>query len=216
MLGDKTVDYSAVLPSFINTAIRDIQRKRFWTAMETYSTFSTVIGQNEYQLNTVAPRYIASEVMKLGAADGAKSLLLHEHSWETFKNRFIRTGEEAENGKPVTFIIHSTQGTSGGQQSLYLFPTPDAVYTVEFWYKQFLPDLVNDGDTNWFTENIPDCIKYRACHLSALFLREDPARWERLFFEVFSAAYSLDAYAKMHKASIGRSQMHDYGVEVDL
>jgi hypothetical protein len=208
---DRTGQMNALAGRFINNALVDIQRRRFWKCMSKLSSFSTVAGTREYPLITHAPRYIASDVMKRrGATADADIVLVKESDWEEFQRRMLDNGETT--GAPLSYIVHVGSNVDNGRQSIWFFPTPNAIYSMEFWHHRMLPELVQDADENWFTEFAHDLVLYRACMLAGVFLQQDITGWQALFEECHQAAVRLDRYESFHRGSIARNRAYDSGV----
>jgi len=209
-MDNRTSAFIAIRGKLINNAIRDIERRRFWSCMGKYSSFSTIAGQEEYQVSTYAPRYIASDVMRRVETDGDVPLV-RDGDWSEFQRR--KLDGTADSGTPLVYIVHTGSTISTGLQSIYFFPTPNAIFSMKFWYHQMLPDLVMDADTNWFTEFMPDVVLYRACLLASAFLNRNPQAWAALFEQTYAEAEKLDAHEKLHKVEIIRRRAMDSEVD---
>jgi hypothetical protein len=62
-------------------------------------------------------------------------------------------------GTPTNYAILGT--------NLWLFPTPNAATSVTFFYRAWLPDLVNATDSNWYTDNAMDYLRFKAAAIIA-------------------------------------------------
>lgn len=211
LVEDRSTMFDNVKGTYINRAIKDIQRRRLWHAMETTVQFSTVADQDSYTLASIgapATRYHLHDLMEL--TDGTNKIEIHkENSWATFRDRRLVAADSASTAstdRPACFILRGA--------SIYWFPTPDAAYVVDWWFHQFLADLSGGTDTNWFTDNVPDVILNRAAILSGAFLRDPGAikEFRRLYEETFKEAWSADNYERYHRTNVNVHQMHDYGI----
>lgn len=89
-----------------------------------------------------------------------------------------REGYSTYTGKPYIFAVVGSQ--------FRFFFAPDQSYTAELEYRQKIPALANDADTNWMLDDHPDAYLYGALLQSAPYLMDD-ARiqvWGNLFTTV--------------------------------
>ena len=70
-------------------------------------------------------------------------------------------------------VIALLLGLSGfGLQNNPKAPTPDAAYTIEMVYRQYVPPLVSNG-TNWLLALAPDLYLYGALLETSPYIKED-------------------------------------------
>lgn len=209
LVEDRSDAFSNVKGTYINRAIKDIQRRRLWHAMETTVQFDTAADQASHTLASIsAQRYHLHDLMEL--TDGTDKIEIHkENSWATFRDRQLVAADAsaaASTERPACFILRGA--------SIYWFPTPDTAYTVDWWFHEFLADLSGGTDTNWFTDNVPDVILNRAAVLSGAFLRDPHAlkEFRKLYEETFTEAWRADHYERSHRTNINVHPMHNYGI----
>src|SRR5207302_1343442 len=70
-------------------------------------------------------------------------------------------------GSPRGFVIF------GSPQSIVLGPFPNATLTYVLTGVQWLPQLVADTDSDWYTINAPDALLYLSCVEGATWLQDD-------------------------------------------
>jgi hypothetical protein len=134
----------------VNAAIRYYDTKRAWFTEERTLTFSTVAAQEDY---TSADNSYIDDLIRI---DGMWSTLSND-KWRICPMDYVeREGLTPPNdsGRPVYYAYTS--------RTIRLWPVPDAVYTVRVlgWYR--LAALVNDSDTNVWTEEAEDLIRHSA------------------------------------------------------
>lgn len=73
--------------------------------------------------------------------------------------------------------------------TLYLAPTPDAVYTMELGYQGRINPLSNTNTTNWYTENASDALLYGCLSEANLFTKnmEDYNIYKQKYVESVAA-----------------------------
>jgi hypothetical protein len=70
----------------------------------------------------------------------------------------VRTSDPDETGIPELYFLWGKEG----RDELWIWPTFDAVYTVQFWYWRIPPDVVKDNDElllprEWHSEIVQYC-----------------------------------------------------------
>ena len=73
--------------------------------------------------------------------------------------------------------------------TLYIAPTPDAVYTIELGYQGRINPLSNTNTTNWYTENASDALLYGCLSEANLFTKnmEDYNIYKQKYVESVAA-----------------------------
>lgn len=140
-------DLAAETASAINSAIRDYAAQRFWFNDTRTITFQTVAGQEFYERAT--SRHALSNLVRIDnliVSDGIGSC----------------PAERVDNDDIETMI--SQQGWPSYyayvDSSIRLFPVPSQVYQIRVTGYARPDPLNNDTDTNDFTENAFDLIRY--------------------------------------------------------
>lgn len=125
------------LDQIINIAYRDVaNRFRFHQSRLLFS-FSTVVGTQSYDLPS-----------------DCRVLLRVRNTTQNYEGKLEKLGDrrvaeitdEETDGTPTQYARYNNK--------LYLYPTPDQIYTLEIYYKQELTDLAADADipvipTSW-------------------------------------------------------------------
>ncbi len=144
-------DLNTQIDLAINRAIHHYEDMRTWFN-ETTDTFATVASQQSY-----------------GTSDGLASDVL-----EIDRVTFTSSSNYVYTLVPRTIQYILDVNTSGStytgdssdwawfQEKIYLYPTPDAAYTITVYYHQSYSDLSADGDSNDWTNNAEDLIESRA------------------------------------------------------
>ena len=132
----------------INAAIRDYASQRFWFNDTRKITFQTVAGQEFYDSlsNPIIP--VLVKIDTLTVSDGISVCPLER--------------EENDNLEVVSFEQGFPSFYSYIDLSIRLIPVPLAVYQVRGTGFARPGDLLNETDTNNFTENASDLIRYSA------------------------------------------------------
>jgi hypothetical protein len=135
----------AIITRAINEALRHIQRIAPARVLEKSVTLNFAAGQQ-----SVALPSDYREVITVVLA--GKPLLRGD--FELMVKAF-----GTSQGAPTNYSILGT--------NLYLFPTPNVATSVSFFYRAWLPDLVNDTDSNWYTDNATDYVRFKAAGIVA-------------------------------------------------
>lgn len=121
------------IKSAIQSAIKHYEIERFWFN-ETTATSSTAVNQDRYPVPLDLIELDTLKVMVNG-----EYWPLERRDWP-----YVNDGYNT-NGPPTDFAIY--------RDELYLYPTPDAVYTLTMAYVKSLSTLTADSDTNeWMTK----------------------------------------------------------------
>lgn len=140
-------DFSAlsasVVDSEINRAIRFYQNKQFWFNED--KTDITLTAGNNVIPNIPADLISELQVNGLTLIDNQVKIDLKKIATNLFMER-----DFDQTGRPYCYTYRN--------QEYLLLPTPQEAYTLEFRWLKLYDDLVNDGDTNDFTDNAEDLI----------------------------------------------------------
>ena len=79
--------------------------------------------------------------------------------------------------------------TNFDDNTLYVAPTPDAVYRIELGYQARINPLTNTNTTNWYTENASDALLYGSLSEANLFTKnmEDYNIYKQKYVESVTA-----------------------------
>lgn len=150
------------VPNLINDAIRSMQRKHNFRAMQQFVTFITTNGNilagsiSDFKEYADRGPYIRKE-------NGANSLM--SAVLPGFDS--VSDVTPIDTGRP--FYIANLLSSNLHDYDFFVRPIPDinsdwadGNYRIGLPYYRYLPKLVSDGDTNWFTENAEDYIVLKA------------------------------------------------------
>lgn len=153
------------VPQLINEALRDLQDQHNFKAMEFDVGYNTVVNTRiignlpsdfkEFRGEPYYVRFLGS-VEKITVA-GNKSSVFGERG----PIDFLTTGA------PIAIVVdYPTDATT---TPLKVFPLPDGLsdyangeYVIVVQYWRYVPALVNDNDTNWFTQRAEEFIVNKA------------------------------------------------------
>jgi hypothetical protein len=156
-------DMTTEIASAINRAIAHYGRERFWFN-EATGSFSTTSGTRAYGSGTL-PSYVQEvDTVELATSSDRWPLVRRGYPYliEVSGNGTSHTGQ------PMDWAWYDGY--------LYLYPTPNATYTIHLSYQVGYTDLTAGTDTNDFTNNAQDLIENRsAWDLSGRLLKDYPA-----------------------------------------
>jgi len=129
------------------TANLDLLINRSWWAVSTefafkekdqLSTFNTVAGQRNYTVVTVLSPLFLEAVQNISVVD--PQTLQHMPVTQMSENFYEENFNEQSTlqAQPTNYFHNDGK--------LYLYPTPDQVYTINIWYMMVLPDLSGSVD----------------------------------------------------------------------
>lgn len=185
-------DLTSVIPTFISLAEAQINREiRHWR-MEDRVTAVLDSQYTALPLNFLEP--IRMSILS-GNTSTMELVGVQEMS-------VLRANALNSSGLPRYFAILD--------QSIEVFPSPDATYSLEMVYYETLNDLASNS-TNWLLTHYPDVYLYGALLHSAPYLQED-ARiqvWATLYQNAVSAI-NLDAERAKTSGSGRRMKIRSY------
>lgn len=152
-------DLSAQIANAINDAIKFYGRERFWFNQSRNITFITVDGQDAYGATdqVLIPNLI--KIDDIFFSD--EKYPLDRYSATDFE---MLTGGSTANGRPCAYTYTDNQ--------IFLYPTPNAAYTLRLYAHYRLPVLA-DGDTNAWTDDAEELIRTHAKQILYLDSLED-------------------------------------------
>lgn len=143
-------DLTTYVTQAINKAIEHYSRYRFWFN-ETTGTLSTVDGTQSYATADGLPSDIAEIDVVTVHQTSTTRLDAVPRTYQWIRTNSTNTALE---DVPSDYAFYASK--------LWLYPTPNAVYTVTISYKKTYSDLSADSDYNDFTTNAQDLIEARA------------------------------------------------------
>ena len=151
---------------YVNQRIRRVTDFYDFSFLRQIVEYQLVEGQKSYSL----PQNFKNDcVFYLRKTNAYKPLYV------TTDYNIIRRFSPEEKGEPAYVLL--------GQKLFSLFPTPDKEYVLHFIYYAYFSDLVNDTDSNYFTETFPQLIIDGVCSdvFSFLFEYEQSKYYEEKF-----------------------------------
>lgn len=162
-------DLTAIIPDWIVSAQKNLERKYNFKGMEAYATGSISVM-------TLALPANYKEMLKFTLKDAGVVYdpLIHKSVAEAFSEYPLP--DEAE-GRPVLFAEDNAQSI------FVLRPTPDKSYTYEQHYYKYLTALSLDADTNWWTNNAYELLLYGALIEGKAYVGDSPdfATWASIY-----------------------------------
>lgn len=147
----KRSDLATQIGVAINRAQEHYEKERFFFN-EASGTFSTVAGQESYGTSDSVPSTIA-EIDEVTLTQTSTNIYpLIKTSFSSIRG--LNVGGTTYRGVPIEYAYYL--------EKFWLYPLPDAVYTVTVYFKKNYTQLSADGDTNDWTEEAEDLIEARA------------------------------------------------------
>jgi len=155
-------DLASQTAAKISDAIGVYATERFWFNVSRSFTFNTVIGQVAYGAADLAtiPDFIRIDAMFLPRAQSIYPLDRYEPA--DFE---VIAGGMAGGGRPTCFTYIDN--------TIRLWPTPTAIYTLRVHAHYALPELANDASSNAWTTEAEHLIRTHAKMLLYLDVLED-------------------------------------------
>src|SRR5262245_52679630 len=142
------------LPSEIQTAvldaIRDHETERFWWNETAIYTLDTIAGQEEYTIALQPPILEFIKIDWLRAQVGNTWYDVIRYPMDDIERLY----SSPSSGQPYDFGYHGN--------TIRLYPTPDNVYPIRISGHYRLIELVNDADSNEWTNAGKNLIRYSA------------------------------------------------------
>jgi hypothetical protein len=174
-------DLTSQIKSAIGDAIEFYSNSRFYFNVTRSLTFNTVIGQRAYGASDLAqiPNIIGIDTMFL--FDGGRPLELDKYETDEFEwLQSTSTG----NGRPCAYTYIDSQ--------ILVWPLPVAVYPIRPHMHYQLDPLVNDTDSNAWTNDAEKLIRCHAKLLLYANVIEDTDGMQRMSVQIQSYKDSLD------------------------
>jgi len=173
-------DLSAIIPDLITIAEMRMNADVVARDMETTATLYTVAGTK-----TVAMPTDVTETRRLAIVSIDPKRVLNFMSPEKLTEDY----PYSTNSIPEVYTV------IGG--NFELGPTPDAVYTLEYTYRQRIPSLSNTNTTNWLLTKWPHVYLYATLVAAAPYLGQDQRIpvWEDQYQKAVQDVNSVDWYS---------------------
>jgi hypothetical protein len=132
-------------------AIRDHDTERFWFNETATYTLNTVDGTDEYTLAAQAPIQEFIKIDKVRTQVGNTWFTLYETTWDEMDEAF----SSPTSGQPMDWAFQ-------GNNQFRIFPTPNAVFPIKIFSHYRMVPLTADGDSNEWTTEAKNLIRYTA------------------------------------------------------
>lgn len=151
------------IPSLVNLAIRELERLHNFKVMET---------RGVQVVSVAGDRAIATLPEDFKEWRGKPFLItnlgtIRDLVWAADINGPQDAFNDQDEGQPQV-LLHAEEDDNGSSQ-IQVWPLPDGLsdysdgeYRLYMPYYRFLPDLVSNSDTNWFTVNAEEFITRKA------------------------------------------------------
>lgn len=185
-------DLTSQIKSAIGDAIEQYSNTRFYFNVTRSLTFNTVVAQRAYGASDLAqiPNIIGIDTMFL--FDGGRPLELDKYEADEFEwLQSTSTG----NGRPCAYTYIDSQ--------ILVWPLPVAVYPIRPHMHYLLDPLVNDTDSNAWTNDAEKLIRCHAKLLLYANVLEDTDGMQRMQVQIQSYMDSL-TYQTTARMATGR------------
>lgn len=198
-LGDRTDLLSALSDSGLSTspianavqsAVSKWEREPFYfNEVYSVSLFNTVVGQEFYTSSAAAAVATMPQMKKLHVLISGNRYPMEPRSWQYLEDISLNANVT---GQPFEYAYFAEQ--------LRFYPIPDNVYPITISAIQRIANLVNDNDTNVWTQDGFDLIRSEAKLILAREVLHDP----QLASEMMAAIYGPGGYLPALKGESAR------------
>lgn len=158
----KNTTINTEIKTAILSAIDDYKDEDFWF-LEGKQTASTVANQETYAIDST---HIEVDSLTITVSSNEYPLILRTFDWY----REVNTNPTTTVGIPTDYAVH--------QGLYYLYPTPNAVYTLTWYGHEILTTLSATTDTNAWMTDAERLIRSRAMYYVYANVLQDPGRAE--------------------------------------
>jgi hypothetical protein len=130
------VDATDPLVDWINAALHEFEEAYDWPFMEGVANQPTVAANTQLTLPADFFKLAKAKVVTAAGANVARSALTYV---PRLKFEDESTFDPFSTGEPSYYTLI-------GMDQMFVWPTPDGVYSIRVFYQKALADLVNDGD----------------------------------------------------------------------
>lgn len=199
---DVPAETEALLDDWVNEALLDAERRHNFQHM--YATESYTTTEDTRKLGDVPDNYKEPRGLPWKLFDDGQTV---EFDWAASESDMIRqygNDNDLDDGEPE-FLLEVYNQTSG-KREFHLYPLPDdnsdysdGDYRIEVPVWLYSPALADEGDTNWFTNQFPFYLIYKATYFGLLFNRDESraSAFNQLAEQMYRNAKSLDKRSKI-------------------
>jgi hypothetical protein len=185
-------DETPLVQSAINFGLHDIQERHLFHCMLTSGTVPISVGTASVPITNISgadvARFIAPVVLYAQDGDG--------HRWFIQRWQFIEDAlaeEDDDSDVPDNWDTYPDY-TYFTSTNINFHPASSVAATLTMWYWREFADLVNEGDSNWFTIHQPELVQLAACARMEAYLYNDQriGVWQKRFEDRFFEARARD------------------------
>lgn len=159
-------DLTSSIPTFVNIAQNKLEKTN-WRRMLYRNTGVVSSG------DTIAIPSNYKETVWLYLLSGGIKYKLNKLTFEELFNKYNSDTQS----QPYDYT------TNWGNDTFILRPYPDTIYTFDFMYYKYTPMLINDTDTNWWTDHAWETLMYGALVVAQRVSGEENVSWKDLYME---------------------------------
>jgi hypothetical protein len=156
-----------LIPIWINRTMQDVCRLHNFSFLKVQETITFYENMNTYDLPATYKDELRIWLQLTNDYKQLQPITLQE-ALELFP-------PATTNAEPMYYRLIDSQ--------YIIYPTPDKNYTGILEYYQYLPELVNDEDTNYITNNYPDVLVNGATWRGMVWLQEGDATLYRALYD---------------------------------
>lgn len=126
------------LDLLINRSWWEIMDKLDFREKEAVSSYNTIVNQRLYAIGTVFGSNVMDAIRKIAIEqeEDEKELVLDQMTLDVYNNLYNNDNTNAA-AQPTHYIRDGS--------SFYLYPTPDAIYSLTLYYQAILADIPSGG-----------------------------------------------------------------------
>jgi hypothetical protein len=170
-VSEPTTDEIADGARALNSVVRkiDVEGRWLWAISNTPSSFTTVAGQQSYDVETDG---LADDILDLDQSGVwiDRSATDREYIRVIDKSESLNSYENENTGEP--YLIYLERQPLSTNNKVWLFPIPSGVYTIKYNYRRKIYDFDLVGDNPDFPQEWQICLEmqlasYLAPHYAA-------------------------------------------------
>lgn len=186
----------SVIGQAVNQAVEDIQDMWTFHCQMHENSWTASAGVKRYARETVAPRMIMPIALYHESSAGKRYFTLRHARADRYLEDDSSASSYRANYKGVGWYYYLTP------TEVRLVTAPAENTEMTFLYYRKLPELVNDSDTNWFTDRASELVHLGACLRLEMFNFHDAraAMWKQRFDEKFFYLKAKDIEAARYNA----------------
>lgn len=128
-------NYASLIGDFINEAKREVEDAWNWTQLRTLVTVTTASGTDSYTLTGSGERYRILQSINA----------TNETHMRTVPYTTLNTWKDIGSSTDDSPLYYNVQGSTSGDADIIVYPTPNAVETLNFYLVIPQDDISNDS-----------------------------------------------------------------------